>query len=44
MKPTSFGAAPPTLATSGEEEALKEKMQEIGESNRMTLKFQKPSA
>jgi predicted methyltransferase len=33
---------PPTLATSREDEALKAAMLEIGESNRMTLKFRKP--
>lgn len=33
---------PPTLATSGEDEALRAQMNEIGESNRMTLKFRKP--
>jgi len=33
---------PPTLATSGEDEDLKAAMLEIGESNRMTLKFRKP--
>ena len=33
---------PPTLATSGEDEELKAAMLEIGESNRMTLKFRKP--
>lgn len=32
---------PPTLATSAEDPALKEKMLVIGESNRMTLRFQK---
>lgn len=35
---------PPSLATSGEDQVLKEQMLAIGESNRMTLKFQKPSA
>ncbi|MCR9259505.1 MAG: hypothetical protein NXH95_07265 [Pseudomonadaceae bacterium] len=35
---------PPTLATSGENEELRAAMQEIGESNRMTLKFVKPAA
>ncbi len=34
---------PPTLATSGEDEELKAKMIEIGESDRMTLKFRKPA-
>jgi predicted methyltransferase len=34
---------PPTLATSGNDAALKAKMQAIGESDRMTLKFRKPS-
>ena len=33
---------PPTLATSGEDTELKAAMLEIGESNRMTLKFRKP--
>ena len=33
---------PPTLATSEDNEALKAAMLEIGESNRMTLKFRKP--
>ncbi|VUD64604.1 hypothetical protein TDB9533_03356 [Thalassocella blandensis] len=33
---------PPSLGTSKEDEALKAKMQEIGESNRMTLLFMKP--
>jgi predicted methyltransferase len=32
---------PPTLATSGNDPTLKAKMQEIGESDRMTLKFRK---
>ncbi len=32
---------PPTLVTSREDPALREKMQAIGESNRMTLKFRK---
>lgn len=32
---------PPTLGTSGEDQALREKMLAIGESNRMTLKFRK---
>ena len=34
---------PPALATSGKDEALKAKMTAIGESDRMTLKFRKPS-
>jgi predicted methyltransferase len=34
---------PPTLATSDNDPALKAKMQAIGESDRMTLKFRKPS-
>lgn len=34
----------PSLSTSKEDEALKAKMTEIGESNRMTLLFQKPDA
>jgi predicted methyltransferase len=33
---------PPTLATSREDPELKAKMEAIGESNRMTLKFRKP--
>jgi predicted methyltransferase len=33
---------PPTLSGSGDDEALKAAMQEIGESNRMTLRFRKP--
>jgi len=33
---------PPTLATSGKDEALRAKMLEIGESHRMTLRFRKP--
>jgi predicted methyltransferase len=33
---------PPTLATSREDDELKAAMLEIGESNRMTLKFRKP--
>lgn len=33
---------PPTLNTSRENPALREKMQAIGESHRMTLKFRKP--
>lgn len=33
---------PPTFATSESDPALKAKMQEIGESDRMTLKFRKP--
>lgn len=35
---------PPTLITSREDPALRERMQAIGESNRMTLKFRKPLA
>ena len=40
----SRGAArlPPTFATSESDPVLKAKMQEIGESDRMTLKFRKP--
>lgn len=34
---------PPTLGTSGEDPELREKMQAIGESSRMTLKFRKPT-
>ena len=34
---------PPTLATSGEDPALRAQMEAIGESNRMTLKFRKPA-
>lgn len=34
---------PPSLGTSGDNEELKAAMQAIGESNRMTLKFIKPS-
>jgi predicted methyltransferase len=34
---------PPTLATSENDPSLKAKMQEIGESDRMTLKFRKPA-
>lgn len=34
---------PPTLATSREDPELREQMQAIGESNRMTLKFRKPA-
>ena len=34
---------PPTLATSEKDPELKAKMQAIGESDRMTLKFRKPS-
>jgi predicted methyltransferase len=34
---------PPTLATSENDPALKAKMQQIGESDRMTLKFRKPA-
>ena len=33
---------PPTLATSGEDPELRAKMEAIGESHRMTLKFRKP--
>ncbi len=33
---------PPSLVTSREDAALKAKMLEVGESNRMTLKFRKP--
>ena len=33
---------PPTLGTSREDPELRERMQAIGESNRMTLKFRKP--
>lgn len=33
---------PPTLGTSTDDEALREQLQEVGESNRMTLKFRKP--
>lgn len=33
---------PPTLATSGKNEALKAEMMEVGESHRMTLRFRKP--
>jgi len=35
---------PPSLGTSREDPALREQMQAIGESNRMTLKFRKPDA
>lgn len=35
---------PPGLQTSAEDEQLRAQMQEIGESNRMTLKFRKPEA
>ncbi len=35
---------PPSLRTSQDDEALRQKYQTIGESNRMTLKFVKPSA
>ncbi len=35
---------PPSLATSREDEDLKAQMQAIGESNRMTLKFEKPTS
>lgn len=34
---------PPTLATSREDPELREQMQAVGESNRMTLKFRKPA-
>jgi predicted methyltransferase len=34
---------PPTLATSGEDPALRAQLEAIGESNRMTLKFRKPA-
>ncbi len=34
---------PPSLATSRDNETLKAQMQAIGESNRMTLKFRKPT-
>ena len=34
---------PPSLGTSREDEALKAQMMEIGESDRMTLKFRKPA-
>lgn len=33
---------PPSMVTSREDASLREKMQEIGESDRMTLKFRKP--
>jgi predicted methyltransferase len=33
---------PPTLATSGEDPALRAQLEAVGESNRMTLKFRKP--
>ena len=33
---------PPTMATSREDAALRAAMREVGESNRMTLKFKKP--
>jgi predicted methyltransferase len=33
---------PPSLATSKEDPELKAKMEAVGESNRMTLKFRKP--
>jgi predicted methyltransferase len=33
---------PPTFATSGDNEELRAQLTEIGESNRMTLKFRKP--
>ena len=33
---------PPTLYTSADDPALREQMQSIGESNRMTLRFRKP--
>ena len=35
---------PPTLGTSQEDEALRKKMEAIGESNRMTLLFRKPKS
>ena len=35
---------PPSLSTSGGDEALTEQYKAIGESNRMTLKFRKPGA
>ena len=35
---------PPSLGTSREDPELREEMQAIGESNRMTLKFRKPAA
>jgi predicted methyltransferase len=35
---------PPSLQTSAEDEQLRAQMEEIGESNRMTLKFRKPEA
>ena len=35
---------PPSLATSKDNDELRGQLQAIGESNRMTLKFQKPSA
>ncbi|WP_306252890.1 class I SAM-dependent methyltransferase [Parvularcula sp. IMCC14364] len=34
---------PPTLGTSGEDEELRAQMMEIGETDRMTLKFRKPA-
>ncbi|MEM9529677.1 MAG: methyltransferase [Pseudomonadota bacterium] len=34
---------PPTLATSRDNEELRKELQAVGESNRMTLKFRKPS-
>ena len=34
---------PPSLSGAGEDEAIKASMLEIGESNRMTLKFRKPA-
>ncbi|HEX5788767.1 MAG TPA: methyltransferase, partial [Woeseiaceae bacterium] len=33
---------PPSYMTSAEDQELRAKMDEIGESNRMTLKFRKP--
>jgi predicted methyltransferase len=35
---------PPSLNGAGEDEELKAKMEAIGESNRMTLKFRKPAS
>lgn len=35
---------PPSLGTSEEDDELREEMQAIGESNRMTLRFRKPEA
>jgi predicted methyltransferase len=34
---------PPNLGTSRDDEALRARMQAIGESHRMTLKFRKPA-